>query len=117
MKIFGREPAVWLGVIAAGLTLLVTLGVLDITSDQTALLMAAITAVFGVITAYLTSDTMLGVLIGAANAIIALAVGFGLNVSPELTASIIGVVTVLTGFFQRTQTSPAAQPGFIAGPN
>lgn len=104
--IFGREPAVWLGLIAAGLALLVPMGVVDFTSDEIALIMAAVTAVFGVITAYLTHDVMLGVLVGLVNAVAALFVGFGVNVNPDLTASIIGVVTVLVSFFQRTQTFP-----------
>lgn len=111
MKLFGREPAVWVGVIEAGLTLLVVLGVLGFTSDQTALVMAAVVALFGVVTAYLTQDTMLGVLVGLVKAVIALFIGFGISVSPELTAALIGFVSVLVGLFQRTQTSPAPQPG------
>jgi hypothetical protein len=112
MKIFGREPAVWVGFIEAALALTVALGWVNFTADQTALVMAAIVAVFGVITAYLTKDTMLGVLVGLTKAAIALGIGFGLTLSPELTASIIAFVTVGVGFFQRTQTSPADVPSF-----
>lgn len=112
MKIFGREPAVWIGLIGGALTLLVSMGVLDFTNEQTALSMAAVSAVFGVITAYLTKDTMLGVLVGLTEAVIALAVGFGASLSPELTASIIAFVNVAVAFFQRTQTSPAETPSF-----
>lgn len=117
MRIFGREPAAWVGLIEGTLALLVAASVLDFTSDQTALVMAVVVSVFGVITAYLTKDTMLGVLVGLTKAVIALVVGFGMTLSPELTASIIGFVVVAIGFFQRTQTSPAVQPGFIAGDN
>lgn len=112
MKLFGREPAAWVGLIEAGLALLVALSIVNVTNEQTALIMAAVVAVFGVVTAYLTKDTMLGVLVGLTKAVIALAVGFGANLSPELTATIIAFVTVFIGFFQRTQTSPAPEPGF-----
>lgn len=112
MKLFGREPAAWVGLIEASLALLVALSIVNITSEQTALIMAAVVAVFGVVTAYLTKDTMLGVLVGLTKAVIALAVGFGAHFSPELTASIIAFVVVIVGFFQRTQTSPADTPSF-----
>lgn len=117
MKLFGREPAVWVGLIEGALALTVAAGLVNFTADQTALVMAAVVAVFGVVTAYLTSDTMLGVLVGLTKAVVALVVGFGLTLSPELTASIITFVVVAVGFFQRTQTTPAVTPGFIAGPN
>ena len=115
MKIFGREPAVWVGLIGGALTLLVSMGVLDFTNEQTGLAMAVVAAVFGVITAYLTKDTMLGVVVGFSKAAIALAVGFGASFSPELTAAIIAFVTVTMGFFQRTQTSPSPAPSFSDG--
>lgn len=74
--------------------------------------MAIVVALFGVVTAYLTKDTMLGVLVGLTKAALAGFIGFGVQLSPELTASIIGFVVVLVGFFQRTQTSPADVPSF-----
>ena len=81
MRIFGREPAAWVGVIEAALALTVALGWVNITAAQTALIMAAVTALFGVATAYLTKNTMLGVLVGLTKAIIALAIGFGFTIS------------------------------------
>lgn len=112
MKLFGREPAAWVGLIEAALALTVAAGLINITNEQTALVMAAVVAVFGVITAYLTKDTMLGVLVGLTKAVIALAIGFGFSLSPETTATIIAFVVAFVGFFQRTQTAPAEQPSF-----
>jgi hypothetical protein len=108
MKIFGREPAVWVGFIEAAIALAMAAGWIDITADQTAQIMAVVVAVFGVLTAYLTHDTMLGVLVGLTKATLALIVGFGFTLSPELTASIIAFVVVVVGLFQRTQTTPEA---------
>lgn len=112
MKLFGREPAAWVGLIEATLALAVAVGLVVLTSEQTALILAVVMAVFGVVTAYLTHDTMLGVLVGLTKAVIALVVGFGLTLTPELTAAIIGFVTIAVSFFQRTQTSPAEHPSF-----
>lgn len=115
MKLFGREPAAWVGLIEATLALAVAVGWLAWTREQTALVLAVVMAVFGVVTAYLTKDTMLGVLVGFSKAVIALAIGFGLTLSPELTAAIIGFVTIAVSFFQRTQTSPSPTPSFSNG--
>lgn len=106
MKLFGREPAVFLGVAASIVALLIVTGVLDWTNEQAGLLMAAAAAVVAVGTAFFTHDVTLGLLIGLAEAVFAVFLGFGVELSPELTAAIIGVVTTLFGFFQRTQTTP-----------
>lgn len=112
VRLFGREPAAWIGLIEASLALTVALGWVNITRVQTALVMAAVVTGFGVLSAWLTKDTMLGVVVGFTKAVIALAIGFGAHFTPEVTASIIAFVTVILGFFQRTQTSPAVSPGF-----
>lgn len=111
MKIFGREPAVWIGLIEAVLAFALAVG-LDWSNEQVALVMAAVVAVFGVVTAYATRDTMLGYVVGLTKAVIALFIGFGVDVSAELTASMIGLITVGVGFYQRTQTTPLAEGSF-----
>ncbi|MGH2595791.1 MAG: hypothetical protein ACRDH7_07485 [Actinomycetota bacterium] len=111
MKLFGKEPAAWVGLIEATLALAVAVGWLTWTREQTALVLAVVVAVFGVVTAYLTKDTLLGVLVGLTKAVIALVIGFGLTLSPELTAALIAFVTIAVSFFQRTQTGPAEVPG------
>jgi asparagine N-glycosylation enzyme membrane subunit Stt3 len=116
MRVFGREPAVWVGLIEASLAMLVALSILNFTREQTAEIMAVVVAVFGVVTAYLTKDTMLGFIVGLTKAVIALVIGFGFSLSPEVTASLIAFVVVVVGFFQRTQTSPAPVPGLTSPP-
>ena len=106
MKIFGREPALFLNVLAAFLAMAVAVGWLDFSTEQVGLLMMVAAAVVAVGTAYFTHDVTLGVLIGAAEAIFAALLGFGVELSPDLTAAILGVITTLFGFFQRTQTTP-----------
>ena len=112
MKIFGREPVVWIGLIEATIALAVVTGFTTWSGEQVSLVMAAVIAVFALITAYATHDTMLGFVVGLSKAVLALMVGFGANLSPEVVAGIVAFVSVLTGFFARTQTSPAETPSF-----
>ncbi len=107
MRIFGREPAALIAALQAAVGLLVVLDVLDWSTDQVSLVMAAAAAVLGVLAAAATRDTMLGYVIAAVNAFAALIVGFGFDLSADVTAGIIALITVLSGYFQRTQTSPA----------
>jgi hypothetical protein len=103
--IFGREPAVAIALIESGLALAVLL-FLHWSSEQTALVMATVVASFGLYTAWVTKDTMLGVVVGLTKAVIALAIGFGFHLSPDVTAALIAFVAVLMGAFNRQSTQP-----------
>ena len=108
--IFGREPAVWVGLIEAALAFLSSV-VLHLSQGQVGAVMAVVTALFGVYTAWATKDTLLGYLVGLIKAVLALFLGFGIHLlSPEQAASLIGLVTVALAFYQRTQTSPVGVP-------
>src|SRR5687767_11887265 len=112
MKIFGREPAAFIGLISGALALLLSLNLFGLTNENVGLIMGAVTAAFGIYTAYVTKDTMLGVIVAFVNAIFALVAGYGFELSPDTTAAAIAIVTVMVGFFQRTQTSPLAKGSF-----
>lgn len=109
--IFGREPAVWIGLIESAIALAVAVG-LRLSTDQVAAILAVVTAGFGVYVAYVTNETMLGVVVGLTKAVLALAIGFGLHLSPELTGAIIAFVTMGLSMFNRQNTSPLAVPTF-----
>lgn len=106
-RIFGREPAAFAGLVQGVLALLLSLHMFGLTNENVGLIMACFTAAMGVYTAWSTRDTMLGVIVGLVNATAALAVGYGAELSVETTSAAIAITTVLVGFFQRTQTSPA----------
>src|SRR4051794_25711719 len=111
LLIFGREPAVWVGLIEATLTLVLAFFPgSGLSTQNIALIIAVVTAAAGVYTAWVTKDTMLGVTIGLIKAALALAIGFGLNLGPEQGAAIIALATIVLGLFQRTQTSPLSTP-------
>lgn len=107
--LFGREPAAWVGLIESLLTLLLAFG-LGISQTTFGPIMALVVAAFGLYTAWATRDTMLGAIVGLAKAVLVVGAVYGLTLSNGQTGALIAVVTVLVGFFQRTQTSPVDAP-------
>lgn len=115
MKIFGREPALWLNSLAAVLGLVVTFNV-GLTEVQAGLLVAGTSAVLGAIAAALTRPIAVQAFT-AAVATVASAVGaFGFEVAPTTTAAINGCVLAVLMFITRGQVTPIAPPAPAARP-
>lgn len=112
VKLFGREPAFYVGLVEAVLALLLSFNGLGLTVETSAVIVAFVTAALGFYTAYVTKDTLLGVGTGLAKATVALFVAFGLHLSENQTAAIVALAVFALGAFQRTQTSPEAVPSF-----
>lgn len=115
MKIFGREPAFYTSLLAAALSVILSIDKFDLTPEQAACIVAVATAVLGFYTAWVTDETLLGVGTGLAQSVLALAVAYGADLTTDKTTAIIAFVTVLLGGYERTQNSPAAIPGFTSG--
>lgn len=109
IKIFGREPAVWVGVIEALLAVLLAFGI-GLSETTYGPIMAVIVALGGFITALGTKDTLLGALIGVIKAGIVLFATYGITISEQQTGSLIAAVSVVFALYQRTQTSPISDP-------
>jgi uncharacterized cupredoxin-like copper-binding protein len=88
MKIFGKEPAFFVGVVEAVILVLVTFG---LPHDLAAVISTLTVAVGGVLTAIAAKDTLLAALIGLTKAVIVLVVFLGYDISDESTAAIIGL--------------------------
>lgn len=112
MRIFGRDPAAWTAAIAAVLALLLSFDKFGLTSENVALIMAAVTAFLGLVTAFYTKRAGLAAAIGFTKAALALAAGYGLALTTDQTSGVIMVVTVVLGLFGWTQNEPATDPGF-----
>lgn len=112
VQVFGREPAFWIGVIEAALAMLLSWNALPFNGDQIGGIMAVVVAGLGVYTAYVTRDTMLGVLIGLTKALFILGAAFGLHFTENQTASLIALITIVAGGWQRTQTAVSLRPSF-----
>ncbi|MFD7867303.1 hypothetical protein [Streptomyces sp. NPDC059783] len=110
MKIFGREPAALLGLIAVIVKLVAAFGV-DVSSEQQAVINAVAAAAVGLTLAVMASDGVGAALVGLVQAAIALAVGFGLDWSAEKQAVVLSVATAVVAMWDRTQVTapvPAA---------
>lgn len=109
VTIFGREPAAWVGLIEAALSILLAFS-LGVSQDTFGPILAVVVAAAGVYTAWATKDTMLGVIVGLAKAVLVLAAVYGLTLTDSQTGAVVALVTVVVGFWQRSQTSPVADP-------
>lgn len=106
MKLFGREPAVYIAVLESLLALLVTFQFDGLSPDQAALILAAAVAIGGLLASFTTRDTLLGALSGAVKAVLVLGVAYGLNLSQDQIGMTAVLVSTIAGVFLRTQTSP-----------
>ncbi|NUP24164.1 MAG: hypothetical protein HOZ81_50530 [Streptomyces sp.] len=112
MKILGREPALWLALVAVLVKMAAAFG-LDVSVDQQALINAGAAALVGLIIAIAVHDGLSAAVLGFAQAILALAVGYGLNWSADRQAVVMSLIAVLVGMFERTQITalvPATAP-------
>jgi uncharacterized membrane protein HdeD (DUF308 family) len=115
VKIFGREPAFWVGFIEAVLAMLLSLNRWSLTGEQVAAIMAVVTAAFGVYTAYVTQNVGLAILIGFSKAVMGLAAAYNFNLSTDQTSAVIGLITLVAGAFNRQTTSPVVEPSLASG--
>lgn len=102
--IFGREPAVVAAVAAALLKLLSLFVFPDFGPDQQAITNAVIVALLGAVVAFqVSAEKGLAALLGLGQAIVALAVGFGLDWSQETQVAVMGAFALVLGLFERKQ--------------
>jgi hypothetical protein len=98
-----REPALYLSLFAT-LVRLAAAFWWHLGDEQQALLNAAATAVAGLIVAlWVARDGQVAALLGVVQAFLALAVGFGLNISAEGQAVIMSFVGAAAATFVRSQ--------------
>lgn len=103
MRIFGREPAVILALVATAIRLLGAFWI-DLSTNQQSVLNALATAIMGFLIAKaVRRDSMLPAFIGIIQALLALAIGFGLDISAENQAVIMSFVGAASAMFIRTQ--------------
>jgi hypothetical protein len=111
VKIFGREPALIIGLLGAVLTALAAVGVPGVSAGAAAAITAAVAAC---VTAWATRPAMPALYTGAVTALAALLTEYGLHLSDQVVASVSGVVLAVFAFLTRGQVSPAAAPTRVA---
>jgi hypothetical protein len=104
LKIFGREPALWAGLINVAVYVLGAT-VVKLTTNQEAIVIAIAAAVLGVLVALSTHDGVSAAILGFIKAVIALGLGFGLKLSADHTALILSALATFSAMFVRTQAT------------
>lgn len=105
VKIFGREPALWLAAIAA----IVQLGsqfLWHFSDTQQSVINAVAVALVGVLTAVSVDvDKLPPAILGLVQAALALGIGFGWHLDPASQVVIMSAVGALVAMFVRTQVT------------
>jgi nicotinamide riboside transporter PnuC len=110
MKIFGREPAVWLALVGSIVSVLGAF-VVHLTTDQQGVLNAGAALVVGVVVAFLVHDGVSAAVLGLFKGVLAIAVAFGLHLPAEQQAILYSLAAAVVAMFVRTQaTAPVAAP-------
>lgn len=110
-----REPALlWLGLISATIQLFSAF-IFPLTIEQQGVLNAVAVAVAGVVTAVLVkSDQLAPVLLGAIQAVLAVALAFGWDLPPEHQSVIMAFAASVVAMFARTQVTAPAPTRVVA---
>ncbi|MFC1410519.1 hypothetical protein ACEZCY_14775 [Streptacidiphilus sp. N1-12] len=107
--IFGREPVLWLALVAV-IVKFISAFLFHVSVDQQAVINAAAAAVLGLLIALSTRDGVNAAILGFIQAFVALAVGFGLHLDADHQALLMSLATAVLAMFTRTQvTAPVTQ--------
>lgn len=106
MKIFGREPALFLNSLSAILGLVVTFNV-GLTEAQAGWVVAGVSAILGAIAAALTRPIAVQAFTALVATVASAVAAFGYEVQPTTTAAINGLVLAVIMFITRGQVSPS----------
>lgn len=105
MKVFGREPALILGFVAAAIQLFSAV-VLPLSVEQQGVLNAVAVAVMGLVTAAAVSaDKAAPAVLGVVQAVLACALAFGLALAPETQGAVMAFASAVVSMFVRTQVT------------
>lgn len=100
MKILGRHPTLWIGLINIVVMGLATLQFRFLDNDQAGLIVTAINAVAAAVTAWVVRPIQPAIYTYAVGSLIAVGAAYGLNVTAEqlgaLNSIVVGVLAFLT---------------------
>jgi hypothetical protein len=110
MKIFQREPALYIALLTSLISLAGTLGYSLLTGDQASLWIVVVNALAGAATAWMVRPISPAAFTYAIGAVVALAAGYGLNVPADTVAAINALVIPALALLTRNQVSPQETP-------
>lgn len=110
MKIFGREPALWLALVG-NVVMFVSAFLVHLSDTQQGAVNAVALAAVGLLTAWqVAKEKLTPAILGFVSAVIALAVSFGLHLDAGNQTVIMGLVAAVVAMFVRTQVVAKVPP-------
>lgn len=106
MKIFGREPALWVAGIAAILGLIATFGLPFLTDTEATVIVAVVDAGAGVVIAIRTRPIAPGAFLTFVSAVVAVLTAYGVAVPQRTVGAVDLVVLAVLALITRGQVSP-----------
>jgi hypothetical protein len=110
MRLFGREPALWIATLAALLSIAVTFNVPGLSLNQAAAITGVLTAGAGIVTAIKTRPIAVPMFTGFVGAAVILAAAYGFHVSAESVGAIQAAVTAVLVLIARGHITPVDDP-------
>ena len=110
MKIFGREPTVWLQGLTAVLTFFVTFGWDQLTSKQAGLIVAVVAAALSAWNAWAVKPVAPAIWTGLITSGAALLGAYGLSLNQESVGKVVLAVTAVMAIILRQAVTPSALP-------
>lgn len=107
MKIFGREPTLWIAVLNAVVILGGTFGLHLLSGQQAAFIVVAINGVFLAINAWAVRPISPVAFTYALGAILAVVSSYGLNLPVETVAALNALVIPILALLSRGQVTPS----------
>jgi len=105
MRIFGRDPVLIMAFISSAIAVLSSL-VFHLSDEQQGVLNAVVVALFGFIAAaMLARDKAVPAIVGLIKAIIAVAIAFGLHMTPEVQGLVLTLVAAGAALLVRPQVT------------
>jgi hypothetical protein len=116
VRIFGREPALWVGTIATALSLGTAVGVPGLSQYQVAALVVAINAVAFGITAWQVRPIAPSLFTNVVGALFAVGTAYGFSVTSETVGGVNALVIAVLSLIMRGHVSPTGATEAVAPP-
>jgi hypothetical protein len=110
IRIFGRDPMLWVQALSAVIGIVVTLNVKGLSIDQAAAIVTALTAVGGLLAALATKPFSLGAVHTLIASLAVVVAAYGFHVPPEALGAVQLAVGPIAALLLRQAMTPAHDP-------
>ena len=107
MKLFDREPTLWIAFINSVIVILGTVGLKAINQEQAGAFVVVVNAIFAAVNAFAVRPISPVTFTYAIGSLVALAGSYGLQFPPETIAAINTAVVPILALLSRGQVTPA----------